>query len=373
MRSCLNPQVKILHRMVELYSPTGQESEIAQFLAEEMRFLGLHSRVDEVGNVIGEHSGGDPAILLCGHMDTVPGRLPVRMDGERLYGRGAVDAKPALAAMICAAGTLAAENFPAKITVAGAVDEEGKGRGVRNLVEKSIHADYAVFGEPGGVESITIAYKGSCHLKITCRTKTGHSSAPWLFRNAADEALEFWRKLQKVHLPQEKKESKFHSVTSALTQIHGGGASSIVPALCEVHADFRLPPAVSLKKFLEEVRKTLKAYRLTNPDVNLEVEVEDSCEPYEADRDSTLIRGLAWAVRNIRGKPATLLRKTGTGDMNLLGATLHVPTVTYGPGDSKLDHTEDECIELNDYLDSIRILQKGLMRVLELHDRSMRK
>jgi LysW-gamma-L-lysine carboxypeptidase len=86
-----------------------------------------------------------------------------------------------------------------------------------------------------------------------------------------------------------------------------------------------------------------------------------------------MVRGLAWAVRDVRGKPATLLRKTGTGDMNVLGAALRVPMVTYGPGDSKLDHTQDEYVDLNDYLNSISILRKGLARVLELHDRLNRK
>jgi LysW-gamma-L-lysine carboxypeptidase len=146
-----------------------------------------------------------------------------------------------------------------------------------------------------------------------------------------------------------------------------------VPSFCELHADFRFPPAISLKKFLEEVLKATEAHRTCHPDVELEVEVEDSCEPYEADRNSILVRGLAWAVTEVRGKRATLLRKTGTGDMNVLGAKLGVPMVTYGPGNSKLDHTEDECMDLNEYLDSIKILQKGLARTLDLHNKLNKK
>jgi len=295
------------------------------------------------------------------------------MDGKKLYGRGAVDAKSALAAMISAASLLTVEGFPGRLTVVGAVDEEGKGRGVKSLVEKSVRADYAIFGEPSGAENITIAYKGSCHLKLTCRTKTGHSSAPWLFRNAVDETLDFWRRIQRIHFPEEKAESRFYSVTSALTEIRGGGPSSTVPSFCELHADFRLPPAVPSKRFLEAVSQTANAYCLSRPNIELEVEVEDLCEPYEADRDSVLVRGLAWAIRNVRGRPATLLRKTGTGDMNLLGNALHVPMVSYGPGNSKLDHTGDEHIDLDEYLDSIKILQEGLVRTLELHSKFVRK
>jgi len=373
MLSSTDPQVNLLRRMVELYSPTGQESEIARFIVQEMQSLGLHSRIDEAGNAIGESGGGDPVILLCGHMDTVPGRLPVRMNGNKLYGRGAVDAKPALAAIISAAGILATDGFPGKLIVVGAVDEEGKGQGVKSLVERGVQADYAIFGEPSGLENITIAYKGSCHLRLKCKTKTGHSSAPWLSRNAVEETLDLWRELQKIHFPEENPESKFYSVTSALTEIHGGGPSSTIPPLCEIHVDFRLPPAVPSKRMLKEVSKVTKAFHLSRPDIEVEVEVEDSCEPYEADRNSVLVRGLSWAVREVRGRPATLLRKTGTGDMNLLGAGLGVPMVTYGAGDSKLDHTDSECIDLEEYLDSVKILEKGLVRMLELHNRRRKR
>ena len=366
----LADQVSLLRKMVERYSPTGQESEIARFLEEEMRSLGLHARLDEVGNAIGEYSGDGPTVLLCGHMDTVPGRLPVRIHEKKLYGRGAVDAKSALAAIVSTAGILTAEGFAGKLIVVGAVDEEGKSRGIKNLIERGIRADYAIFGEPSGVENITIAYKGSCRLRITCRTKTGHSSAPWLSNSAVDMALDIWKSLEKIHFPEEKEDSKFHSVTSALTYINGGGPSSIIPSLCELHLDFRLPPAVPSKRLLEEVSKTVDAYSLAHSDAELHVEVQDSCEPYEADRDSGLVRGLAWGIRQVRGKAAVLLRKTGTGDMNLLGNALHVPMVTYGPGDSKLDHTDGEYVDLDEYLDSIKVLREGLLRTLELHNRS---
>lgn len=362
-------QVKLLHDMIELYSPTGQEGKLAQFLVKEMRSRGLWARLDGVGNVVGESDGSGPSFLLCGHMDTVPGILPIRVDGSRLYGRGAVDAKPALAAMICAAGILVAEGFMGRLIVVGSIDEEGKGRGVRKLIKDGVLTDYAVFGEPSGVENITIAYKGSLHLKVTCETRTGHSSAPWLFRNAVEEAFDLWEKLCRIRFPEEKPESKFYSLTSTIIGIKGGDASSTVPSLCELSIDFRLPPAVPPQRLLDELLKTVETFRLSRPDVAIRLEVEDSNEPCETDRDSVLVRGLSWAVREVRGKTATLLRKTGTGDMNLLNSTLPIPMVTYGAGDSRLDHTSDEYVDLNEYLDSIRILHKGLARTLELHNR----
>jgi len=363
-------QVLLLRRMLEFYSPSGQEREIASFLVEEMRGLGLRSWIDEVGNALGEYGSTGPFFLLCGHMDTVPGELPVRLEGNRLYGRGAVDAKPALAAMVCASEILISQGFPGRLLIVGAVDEEGQGLGVKNLAAKQLQSDYAIFGEPSGVENITIAYKGSLHIRLSVKTKTGHSATSWLFRNAIEEAFDLWKELQKIHFPEEKQESKFYAITPTLTEIHGGGPSSTVPSFCDLHIDFRLPPGVPPERMHSEVAKAVQSYQKTRSDVNVDVQVEDQCEPYEADRDSLLVRGLSWGMREVRKKPATLTRKTGTGDMNLLGAALKIPMVTYGPGDSKLDHTIDESIDIDEYLDSIKILQKGLVRTLELHSRA---
>jgi LysW-gamma-L-lysine carboxypeptidase len=62
-----------------------------------------------------------------------------------------------------------------------------------------------------------------------------------------------------------------------------------------------------------------------------------------------------------------LLRKTGTGDMNILGRAMNAPIVTYGPGDSHLDHTKDEHIVISEYLDGIQVYKETLLKLIELH------
>ena len=81
---------------------------------------------------------GSPVILLCGHMDTVPGIVPVRLDGDYMYGRGASDAKAPLISML-----LGAADFPKQngtIIFAGVVDEEGNATGIKNLVKDKIYS-----------------------------------------------------------------------------------------------------------------------------------------------------------------------------------------------------------------------------------------
>ena len=85
--------VNLLTRFLEIYSPTGREAEASKFLVNEMKNLGFHSWRDRAGNAVGEIGTGRPIILLCGHIDTVPGYIKVKLEDGKLYGRGAVDAK----------------------------------------------------------------------------------------------------------------------------------------------------------------------------------------------------------------------------------------------------------------------------------------
>jgi len=360
--------VRLLARMLEIYSPSGREEEISNFLVEEMGNLGFRVWKDKVGNIIGEIGQGRPVILLCGHMDTVAGQIPVRVENNKLYGRGAVDAKASLAAMIVASSSLAKEELSNRVLVAGVVEEEGSGKGIKHLIKGGISPDYAIFGEPSGVEKITVGYKGSLHLKITCKTQTGHSAASWLFENAIEKAFEIWGTIQRLHLPQEKSESRFYSITSCLTKIKGGEATSTVPSKCDIHLDLRVPPQLTSQQVLDEVSKMIKQYQTANPKISVEVKIEDLTDPFEVDKDSPLVRTLSWSIRKVRCRSATLLKKTGTGDMNVLGRAMKIPVVTYGPGDSRLDHTPNEHIDIQEYLDSIQVYQEAILKLLKLHE-----
>jgi LysW-gamma-L-lysine carboxypeptidase len=358
--------VTLLTSMLEIYSPSGKEEEISNFLAREMENLGFRVCKDEVGNVVGEIGQGKPVILLCGHMDTVEGYIPVRVENNKLYGRGAVDAKAPLAAMIVAASTFVEKSFPGKIVVVGVVDEEGSGRGIKHFIKEGIQPDYAIFGEPSGIEKIVFGYKGILDIKITCETPSGHSAAPWLFDNAIEKAMEIWRQIQKLHLREEKLGSRFYSITSCLTKINGGNASSMIPSKCDIYVQLRIPPQFTPEQVFNEVRRKIKRYQETNPKISVTVEMGGVTNAFEADRRSVLVRALAWAIRKTTLNYASFSRKTGTGDMNVLGNALKIPVVTYGPGDSRLDHTPNEHIDLQEYLTSIKAYQKALMKLTEL-------
>jgi LysW-gamma-L-lysine carboxypeptidase len=363
--------VQLLTNLLGIYSPSGKEEVISDFLAEEMKKLGFRVRKDAIGNVIGEIGEGEPTILLCGHMDTVTGHIPLRVEKGKIYARGAVDAKGPLAAMVTAATRVAQEPaFQAKIVVASVVEEEATSRGVKHLIKDGISADYAIFGEPSGVGNITIGYKGNLHLKITCKTETGHSSTPWLYENALEKAFELWQQIESSLPPLDTQKSPFYAVTACLTKVSGGRANSVIPFESEIHIDLRVPPQFTSTQVFNDTKKVIEQYEAANPKVKVKVSIEDSNEAFEVDKRSPLVKALSSSIRKVLKKPATLLRKTGTGDMNILGRALDMPIVTYGPGDSHLDHTKDEHIIISEYLDGIQVYKESLLKLVELHKKT---
>ena len=360
--------VQLLTNLLGIYSPSGEEGVISEFLGEEMKKLGFKVRKDTIGNLIGEAGHGELTILLCGHMDTVVGHIPLRVEKDKIYARGAVDAKGPLSAMVIAAASVAQEaTFNAKIIVASVVEEEATSRGIKHLIKDGISADYAIFGEPSGVGNVTIGYKGNLHLKITCETETGHSSTPWLYENALEKAFELWQQIKDSIPPVETQKSPFNAVTACLTKASGGRANSVIPFKSEIHIDLRVPPQLTAAKVFSNTKKAIEKYEASNPHVKVKVSIEDSNEPFEVDKSSLLVKALSSSIRKVLGKPATLMRKTGTGDMNILGRAMKAPIVTYGPGDSHLDHTKDEHIIISEFLDSIQIYKQTLLKLFELH------
>ena len=235
--------VRLLTNLLGIYSPSGKEGDIASFLAEEMKKLGFQVGIDTIGNVIGVVGEGEPNIFLCGHMDTVAGHLPLRVEENKIYARGAVDAKGPLAAMVMGAVEVTKEpGFKGKILIASVVEEEATSRGVKHLITQGITADYAIFGEPSGVENITIGYKGQIQLKIVCKTETGHASTPWLYDNALEKAYELWEQIKNAssYPSLDPSASPYNAVTACLVKVVGGRATSVVPFEAEMNLDVRV-------------------------------------------------------------------------------------------------------------------------------------
>jgi LysW-gamma-L-lysine carboxypeptidase len=359
--------IKLLKNALEIYTPSRSEAQLANLIKEKcLDDLGFEKvNIDSVGNVIATKGSGDPRILLCGHMDTVPGLIPVRVDSGFLFGRGASDAKGPLISML-----LACSEFKQSGTIifAGVVDEEGNATGIKELVKNKLSVDYAIFGEPSGINRITISYKGRLALRLTCDVlDSAHASAPWLSRNSIEEVYKVWELLgNEISLKYNKTDKKSESVSLSLTEISGGSSHNVTPQKCKITIDIRVPNGVKCLKVLDSLDKSIKKISETRK-LKITYRIEDITEPFEADHSSPLVRALSLSILDICKIRPALLRKTGTGDMNVLGNSLNIPVVTYGPGEPHASHSRDERVEIQSYLTSIEIYNRALFHTSRLH------
>lgn len=360
--------ISFLEKILRIYSPSRRELNISNFIADTMeKEFGFQKvNIDGAYNVTGEIGNGRPRILLAGHMDTVPGRLPVRIDGDRIHGRGAADAKSSLAGMLIA-GSRSSNDLQGTIIAAAVSDEEGSGQGIRELIKRGVDADYVIFGEPSGVDNITIGYKGRVAFNLRCKTASVHASAPWMSVNAIEKAFEVWGTIQDYIKKNENEHDRYHSISGCLTKVRGGTSHNVLPSECELTVDIRVPPHLSSSMVLDEIGAVINKYRTDVSFPDLELEVSDQTEPFQTDKNSTLIRALVVSILQVRKKRPMLLYKTGTGDMNLLGPALNSPVITYGPGNPHLSHTNKESIEIPEFLQAIEIYSKLVSNLVRMH------
>lgn len=338
--------VDLLRQMLAIPSASYHEKELAVFLVETMRELGFTAYADEAGNVIGEfvHGGGNgPTVMLLGHMDTVPGVVPPRIESGRMYGRGAADAKGPLAAMICAARR--ATSFTGRVIVVGAVEEEtALSRGAMRIRDTVAQPDALIIGEPSGWSTVVLGYKGKLDLRYEVECEPTHPTNP--VPKAAELVGRCWAALLEMLGPDAGHDS-FYQPGANLTSFSG----DLVKA--EGEFSVRTPPGFDAEGFVERLRMRTPHGRLA---------VINSVDAYRVGRNDPVVRALNTGIRSHGVQPGAKL-KTATSDLNtLMGAAgkWHVPAATYGPGDSELDHSEEESADITDYLRGISVLTIAL-------------
>lgn len=345
--------VDLLRGAIEIPSPSGEEAAVAAYLVEAMEARGLTASVDEVGNAVGRIGAGPTRLLFLGHIDTVPGVVPVRQDGDRLYGRGSVDATGPFCAFVEAVGRLGAElGDRLSITVAGAVEEEvASSRGAHHVLAHH-EADLVVVGEPSGWDAVTLGYKGRLGLTYTVRQPMAHGAGA--DPSAADRGLAFWGRMKGWAEAFNTGKKIFGSLDMKVVRCRTD--EDPLEDRFELRADLRTPVAFPLAGFRAACAKVAQ-------DEGGQVEIVGEVEAIRAPKNTPLVRAFLKGIRARGGKPRFKV-KTGTADMNLVPRYLgDVPVLTYGPGDSALDHTPDEHILLTEYLEGIAVLEEALRKL----------
>lgn len=340
--------VELLEKMLAIPSPSYSERDIADFLVETMRELGFDAHRDDAGNAIGEYVHGEdgPTVMLLGHMDTVSGEVPPRAESGRLYGRGAVDAKGPLSAMICAARR--AVDFTGRVIVVGAVEEETDlSRGATKIRNTLPQPDALIIGEPSGWSTVVLGYKGKLDLRYEVECEPTHPTNP--VPKAAELAGRCWATLLDLLGPDASHDA-FDKPGANLTSLVGDLTK------CEAEFSVRTPPGFDADGFVEKLRMRTPHGRLS---------VINSVNAYRVGRTDPVVRALNAGILAHGVRPQAKL-KTATSDLNILTSKWHVPVATYGPGDSELDHSPEEFIEIADYLRGISVLTCALHKLSNL-------
>ncbi|MEP7294440.1 MAG: [LysW]-lysine hydrolase [Chloroflexota bacterium] len=341
----------LLCNLVAVASPSRGENDAARLLVDWMvRHSYQQAFVDEVGNAVGILGSGSRDVVLLGHIDTFGGNFPVQRDGNLLYGRGAVDAKGALCTF--AAAALQAQLPPdVRLIVIGAVEEEAASSKGARFAATQYQPELCVIGEPSQWDRITLGYKGRLLIEWNWHGDLGHSAGQTA--TAGELAFCYWQGvLAYVNEFNIERQRIFERLDATLQEIQTGHDG--VHGWGRLVGGFRLPPDVVPDSLAEHLSHHL--------DDGVTVRAFGHERAYVAERDSAVSRALRGAIRAEGGQPA-FVHKTGTSDMNIVGRIWNCPVVAYGPGDSALDHTPNEHIDLNEYLRAVRVLTRALERL----------
>jgi LysW-gamma-L-lysine carboxypeptidase len=332
----------LLADLVSIPSPSGEEAAAAERLAE---FFEAHDRevwIDETGNV---RAPADDAVLLTSHIDTVPGDVPVKIEDGVLWGRGSVDATGPLAAMAVAA-------VETGVSFAGVVREETGSNGAWYLVDDRDAPETVINGEPSGWDGITLGYRGFLSGTYVSTSELGHSSRPE--NNAIQSAVNWWSRVADF-FDADDSEGVFDTVTTKPVTFDGGPTDDGLAVEATVDVQFRVPPKYSI----DDVREVAEG-ELDRGGVHWETPIPPVMESPRTE----VARAFRVAIREAGGKPR-LLRKTGTSDMNIFAGAWDCPMVTYGPGDSELDHSPNEHLDLAEFDSSIDVLVDACERLAD--------
>jgi len=301
--------------------------ECAGFVEGWLEARGIETASDEVRGlpVLKAEVGpaGAPTVVLHGHLDVVPGlpgQFEPRVDGDRLYGRGAYDMKGALAAMLLVTAAMRGQDaVRVRLGIVGDEEsEEEVERGSDHLVDGGFTGDFAITGEPTDLH-IGVEAKGVLALRVQVGGTAAHGATPWLGENAVLRAIDVFRSIESLPFARHSSEL-FDRPSINLGRILGGDALNKVPDRCAIDVDIRYLPDQDPADLLAQVEGIAAA----------EVEQLFTRPPAVVARDLPYVRALREAAAsNHDGEPMSVGRDGASDAVSFL--RVGVPAVEFGP------------------------------------------
>ena len=371
-KSDVQAMTAFLQDMIRIPSYSTHEKELAERLAAEMEKVGFRDvRIDRIGNVVGRIGIGSGPVLLYGsHMDVIGvgdaskwkhDPFGAELDDGILYGRGAVDMKGAIAAMVYGAKALLARDVPLRgeLYLAGTVQEEPcEGLGMKVLIEEEgLIPDYVLLGEPTDLQ-VCRGQRGRMEIKVVTHGRACHASTPELGENAIYTAsrLIFGVEMTSTQLAEDK---FLGPGTLSVTHIENtAGSRNVVPDSCTFYIDRRLTLGETEAKALAEIQGVLLREEV-DATICIPEYTSTSFTGYKArarayhpawalDRDHPFVRQVSKALRVELGYRPSIGKWSFSTDGVYTMGTAGIPTLGFGPGEEGYAHVADERVHMDD-------------------------
>ncbi len=350
-------------------APGGEgEKALAEYMKEKFESIGIAaevvslggSRANVVARLLGKQEG--KTLMLNGHLDTVGlegmegDPLKAKMEGDRVYGRGAGDMKAGLAAIFLAMKALKEQNLPpqGKVLFTGVADEEYKSIGTEDAARK-YEADGCIITEPSHGD-IVVAHKGFIWMEIDIYGKAAHGSNPQEGIDAIVKAGKFLTAMEdygKNTLTQ-RSHPLLGSPSIHASLIKGGRELSTYPDHCCVSLEIRTLPQEEPEKYQQEIQDLIGRIQKEDPDFKGRAAITFSRPPMEVDPSEPIVQSMIAGAREAGQKEPSQVGKSGWLDSAILQVA-GIPTVIYGPAGAGY-HGAVEYTELS----SIVEVAKGL-------------
>ncbi len=366
---------QLLQRLIQIRSYSGEEQEIVEFTSNKMQEFGFDEAfIDGLGNVVGKIGTGKVKILYDAHIDTVKvtdaenwqyppfdGKI---IDGK-IYGRGAIDEKPAMAGFLLAGKVIQSifkvKELPFTLYIVGSVlEEDVDGYPLFHLIQnEGIKPDYVLLGEPTNLQ-VYRGQRGRMEVKIGVKGKSAHGAHCDQGDNAIYKMLPVIKQIEEMnhHLPAVEPLGKGSITVSQIVSCAPSLCS--VPDYCEIHLDRRLTIDDNRNSVINELKGILDQHKLEE---NIWVpsyegiswrgkkyQQESYFPTWILEQDHPLAQAGLKAAEMVLEKPAS----SGFWSFSTNGVAtaghFDIPTIGFAPGKEKLSHSSKEELELEDLL-----------------------
>lgn len=333
------------------------EADLGRFVASWLEEHQVETEYQELApqraNVVGRvrGSGGGRSLMLNAHMDTVglggpDGALTPRVDGGRMYGRGAYDMKGSLAAIMVVAAAATELHLSGDLIVTAVADEEALSIGSERIAE-TVTADAAIVTEPTGL-GVAVAHRGFVWLELETRGRAAHGSRydlgidaiarmgpPLVALAGLDERL---REHGEIH-------PLLGGASLHASLIEGGTELSTYPERCVVKVERRTLPGETVALVEEQLRDAAPTATVKSTFAR---------EPLETPPDTPIVELLTRKAAAVLGNSREPIGVPFWTDAALFAAA-GIPTVVFGPGGEGA-HAEVEWVALEDVDELVKIL-----------------